>query len=130
LLLFKNVENLNAKLESYVQGMVGEVREAELRGRLQELFKPNISDCYQAVAPLPALDQVEPAQDRITLVIFRPVPDALREITSFWDHQQFKNRLLFLSGSEPGYQRVLQRSAYLRDQSDHRRARARERSRQ
>jgi hypothetical protein len=114
LLLFKNVENLNAKLESYAQGMVGEVREAELRGRLQELFKPNISDCYQAVAPLPALDQVEPAQDRITLVIFRPVPDALREITSFWDHQQFKNRLLFLSGSEPGYQRVLQRSAYLR----------------
>lgn len=113
-LLFKNVENLNAKLESYALGMVGEMREAELRGRLQELFKPKINDCYQEIAALPALDHVEPAQDRITLVIFRPAPDALGEIRNFWEHQQFKNRLLFLSGSETGYQRVLQRSAYLR----------------
>ncbi|MGH2534504.1 MAG: DUF499 domain-containing protein [Thermomicrobiales bacterium] len=113
-LLFKNVENLNAKLENYAQGMLSEQRENELRERLKLMFKPSTAACYQDLAPLPALDQVQPTQDRVTLVAFRSGPYALDEITRFYEHQQFKNRLLFLMGSEAGYQRVLHRSAYLR----------------
>lgn len=112
-LLFKNVENLNAKLESYASGLRDE-REIELRERLGEMFAPKIGACYQDVRPLPALDQVELSPNRVVLVIFRPRPGAEEEIQQFWEHQQYKNRVLFLSGSQPGYERVLERAAYLR----------------
>lgn len=113
-LLFRSVENLNAKLESYAQGTLGDVRESELRDRLQEMFRPKTGACYQDVAPLPALDQVQLTQDRLTLVIFRPSHLARAEIEQFYDHQALKNRVLFLGGDHARYGRVLERSAYLR----------------
>lgn len=113
-LLFRSVENLNAKLEAYAQGMLGDERENELRDQLREMFKPKTAGCYQEVQPLPALDQVQLTQDRITLVIFRPSALALTEIKQFYEHQEFKNRVLFLGGDQARYGRVLERSAYLR----------------
>lgn len=113
-LLFKNVENLNAKQESYAQGMLREVRESELRERLKKMFEPSANACYGELALLPALDQVQLSQDRITLVVFRPSAIAQQEISDFHEHQPYKNRVLFLTGNEAGYQRVLERSAYLR----------------
>jgi hypothetical protein len=112
-LLFKNVENLNAKLESYASGL-REERELELRERLREMFAPKVGACYQEVLPLPALDQVELSPNRVTLVIFQPRPGTEAEIRQFWEHQQYKNRALFLTGSPVGYERVLERAAYLR----------------
>lgn len=113
-LLFRSVENLNAKLESYAQGMLNEERESELRDQLREMFKSKTGAIYQEVLPLPALDQVQPTQDRVSLVIFRPSALALAEIRQFYDHLQFKNRVLFLGGDQARYGRVLERSAYLR----------------
>lgn len=113
-LLFKNVENLNAKLESYAQGMLNEQRESELRDRLREIFLPKSGVCYTDIQALPALDQITLLQDRITLVIFRPSDVAEREIREFFSHQAFKNRALFLTGNPASYRRVLERSAYLR----------------
>ncbi len=55
-LLFRNVENLNAKLESYAQGMLNEQRESELRERLREIFAPRAGLCYTDIQALPALD--------------------------------------------------------------------------
>lgn len=48
-LLFKNTENLNAKLESYAQGMLGDQRETELRARLAEMYAPTTKACYSQV---------------------------------------------------------------------------------
>ena len=108
------MENLNAKLDSYTQGMLREQRETELREQLKEMFKPKIAACYQDLECLPALDQVTPSQDKLTLIVFRPSPTAMEEITRFFDHQQYKNRVLFLTGLAPAYEQVLQRSAELR----------------
>lgn len=113
-LLFRNVENLNAKLESYAQGMLNEQRESELRERLREIFAPRAGLCYTDIQALPALDQITLLQDRITLIIFRPSDVTEREIDEFFAHQQFKNRALFLTGNPASYRRVLERSAYLR----------------
>ncbi|NTV99826.1 MAG: DUF499 domain-containing protein [Oscillochloris sp.] len=113
-LLFKNVENLNAKLENYAQGMLNEQRESELRERLREIFLPKTGVCYTDIQALPALDQITLLQDRITLVIFRPSDVAEREIREFFSHQAFRNRVLFLTGNPASYRRVLERSAYLR----------------
>ncbi len=112
-LLFKNVENLNAKLESYASGLRDE-RELELRDRLKDMFNAKVGACYQEVLPLPALDQVHLTLDKVSLVIFRPTPGAEAEIRQFWEHQQYKNRVLFLTGKPAFYERVLERAAYLR----------------
>ncbi|WP_038039187.1 DUF499 domain-containing protein [Thermorudis peleae] len=112
-LLFKNVENLNAKLESYASGLRDE-RELELRERLRGMFTPNLQTCYQVVEPLPALDQVQLSPDRVTLIIFRPLSTALAEVQRWWENQQYKNRVLFLTGTSAGYERVIERAAYLR----------------
>ncbi|ADU51937.1 hypothetical protein Tmar_1836 [Thermaerobacter marianensis DSM 12885] len=112
-ILFKNVENLNAKLESYASGLRDE-RELELRERLQEMFAPKVGGCYQEVYALPALDQVELQPHRVALVIFRPRPGTGDEVRRFWEYQLYKNRVLFLTGNPVGYERVLERAAYLR----------------
>jgi hypothetical protein len=113
LLQFKNIENLNSRLEAYVQGMVVEARENELRERLRSMFAPKTEACYQEIVPLPAVDQVQLSQDRITLIILKPssVPTEMEE---FYRHQQYKNRMLFLTGDPNMYRGALERSAYVR----------------
>ena len=113
-LLFKNTENLNAKLESYAQGMLPDQRETELRARLQEIYAPKTRACYSLIQALPALDQVQPGAESTTLVIFRPSPLARKEIETFFEHLQYKNRVLFLTGESSTYDQVLEGSAYLR----------------
>ncbi len=113
-LFFRNVENINARLENYAQQAMDEDREVVLRERLQLMFKPVTVAVYQSIEALPRLDEVTPAQNRTTLVVFRPAASALAEIREFWDHQQWKNRVLFLTGETSGYHRVLEEAAYLR----------------
>ncbi len=113
-LVFRNVENLRAKLDSYTRGQLKEQREGELRARLNDMFKTVRKDCYQDLAALPALDQVQLTSDRVTLVVFQPRPQGLPgEVREFWEHQQYKNRVLFLSGASGAYETVLQRAAQL-----------------
>lgn len=112
-LLFKNVENLNAKLESYAKAASREVREKELRARLAEMFKPTTGACYQEVKALPALDQVQLTQDKTTLVIVRPEALSQNEIDRFFSAQNYKNRVVFLITHEREYQPVLKQLAYL-----------------
>ncbi|MGH2460838.1 MAG: chitobiase/beta-hexosaminidase C-terminal domain-containing protein, partial [Chloroflexota bacterium] len=113
-LLFRNVENLVAKQDTYTRGMLREQREGELRKRLTDLFQPKTRTCYAELACLPALDQVTLGPDRVTLVIFRPGELALEEIRRFFENQTYKNRVMFLTGYAGAYDQVLQRGASLR----------------
>ena len=100
-LFFKNVENLNAKLESLARNYIREQSLKELRERLSGLFKPVNSWCYQDVLPLPAIDEIEPAAERVTLVISEPyVGQGLNpQLKRFWEQTTYKNRVAFLTGS-------------------------------
>lgn len=113
-LLFKNTENLVAKLDSYVQGMQREQAEGELRDRLKQMFKPIVGACYQQLLPLPALDQVPLGQDAVTLVVFKPSPGAKDDVRRFWEHQQYRNRVAFLTGGGQAYDTVLLRARELK----------------
>jgi hypothetical protein len=112
-LLFKNTENLLAKVDSYTKGQPREVREGELRTRLKDLFKTVKSDCYQEVLALPPLDEVQLTQDKVTLVLFQPSDRSIDEIKDFHEHQVFKNRVLFVTGHASGYETALHRAAEL-----------------
>lgn len=108
-LYFRNVQNLNAKLESLVQAYLPEQAIKELRTRLEELFKPTSGWCYQRVLALPAIDEIELEQDRITLVITEPqAGGGLRqELRAFFEQATWKNRVAFLSGPKNTYDVLL-----------------------
>lgn len=109
---FKNQQNLAAKLRSTALSLHMEVVDRMLRKHLEEYFAPSLRDCYQTVAVLPPLDEVQVDQERTTLVISRPGGQAnglpiSSDWQAWWDQQQYKNRVLFLSGSRDTYQKVI-----------------------
>lgn len=108
-LYFKNVQNLNAKLESLVKAFAPEQAIKELRDRLDQLFKPNTSWCYQKILILPAVDEIELEQDRVTLVITEPYPGlGLRpELLKFYEDTTWKNRMALLTGTKDTYSQLI-----------------------
>lgn len=115
-LFFKNVENLNAKLESLARAYVREQSLKELRTRLTDLFKPVNSWCYQDVLALPAIDQIELAQDRTAIVISEPyVGHGLNpQLKQFWDQTTFKNRVAFLTGARNTFDNLIESAKRLK----------------
>lgn len=113
-LYFKDTQNINAKLESYTQSMLGDSKEKELRTQLESIFTPRTKDCYQRVQCLPALDEIQPVQDSVTLVVFRPTDAALTTIRQFHDQVTYKNRICFLTGDAHTYERVLDSASRLK----------------
>jgi hypothetical protein len=115
-LYFRNVQNLNAKLEDLVKGLVVEQAVKELRARLEELFKPVHAWCYQRVMVLPAIDEIELEQDRVTLVITEPhAGSGLRkELRDFWAQATLRNRVAFLTGAKDTYTALVDSGKRLR----------------
>jgi hypothetical protein len=109
-LFFKNVENLNAKLESLARAYVREQSLKELRQRLSELFKPVNNWCYQEVLPLPAIDEIEPTAEKVTLIISEPyVGQGLNpQLKQFWEQTTYKNRVAFLTGSRNTFDSLIE----------------------
>jgi hypothetical protein len=111
-LYFKNQQNLAAKLRSQALSLHPETVDRMLRDHLDEYFAPSLRDCYQVVKVLPPLDEVQVEQEKTTLVIVRPGSTANQlpistDWQQWWEQQQYKNRVLFLSGSRDTFQKVL-----------------------
>lgn len=98
-LFVKNVQNLVARLRTTAESYLRDQSLRELRDRLGELFKPNTGWCYQKVQALPAVDEIDIAQDKTVLVIFNPHPGGLHpDLLKLHDNIDFKNRVCFLTG--------------------------------
>ncbi len=118
-LFFKNQQNLAAKLRSTAQSLHSETVDRMLRDHLEGYFAASLRDCYQVVKVLPPLDEVQVEQDKCTLVIVRPGGQANQlpisaEWQAWWEQQQYKNRVLFLTGSRDTYQKVLDAARQMR----------------
>lgn len=108
-LYFKNVQNLNAKLESLVKAYAPEQAVKELRERLNDLFRPEKGWCYQRVLVLPALDEIELESDRVMLVITEPHPGVGlgQELRALFGQATWQNRVLFLTGVRNTYDQLI-----------------------
>lgn len=111
-LFFKNQQNLAAKLRSTALSLHAETVDRMLREHLERYFSASLRDCYQVVKVLPPPDEVQIEQDRTTLVIVRPGGQARQlpisaDWQAWWEQQQYKNRVLFLTGSRDTFQKVL-----------------------
>ena len=111
-LYFKNQQNLAAKLRSTANSLHPEIVERMLREHLKDCFAPSLKDCFQEVSVLQPLDQVQLEIDRTTLIVVRPgsqnnnLPISA-DWQAWWTQQQYKNRVLFLTGSRDTFQKVL-----------------------
>ena len=111
-LFFKNQQNLAAKLRSTAQSLHPETVDRMLRDHLVQYFSVSMRDCFQVVKVLPPLDQVQVEQEKTTLVIVRPGGLANQlpisaDWQAWWVQQQYKNRILFLTGSKDTFQKVV-----------------------
>lgn len=111
-LFFKNQQNLAAKLRSTALSLHTETVDRMLREHLEQHFEPSLRDCYQVVKVLPPPDEVQIEQDKTTLVVVRPGGQANQlpismDWQAWWEQQQYKNRVLFLTGSRDTFQKVV-----------------------
>lgn len=115
-LFFKNVENLNAKLKTRADTYNRESRLREMRTFLERVFAPSLKDCYQRVAALPALDELNLEPDTISLVIFEPHPSGglHPDLVKYFEDAALKNRILFLSGDRETMATLLETASELR----------------
>lgn len=111
-LFFKNQQNLAAKLRSTALSLHTETVDRMLREHLEQYFAASLRDCYQVVKVLPPPDEVQIEQEKTTLIIVRPGGQANQlpisgDWQAWWSQQQYKNRVLFLTGSRDTFQKVL-----------------------
>lgn len=111
-LFFKNQQNLAAKLRATALALHTETVDRMLREHLEQQFAPSLRDCYQVVKVLPPPDEVQLEQEKTTLVVARPGGQAAglpisADWQAWWAQQQYKNRVLFLTGSRDTYQKVI-----------------------
>ena len=111
-LYFKNQQNLAAKLRSMALSLHAETVDQMLREHLKLYFSPSLRDCYQVIKILPPPDEVQVELEKTTLIIVRPGGQANQlpmsgDWQAWWDQQQYKNRVLFLTGSRDTFQKVL-----------------------
>ena len=110
-LFFKNQQNLAAKLRSTALSLHKETVDRMLRGHLESYFAASLRDCYQVIGVLPPPDEIHLEQEKTTLVIVRPGEQANQlpiseDWQAWWNQQQYKNRVLFLTGSRDTFQKV------------------------
>lgn len=111
-LFFKNQQNLAAKLRATALSLHAETVDRMLREHLEDYFSASLRDCYQSVKVLPPPDEVQVDQEKTTLIIVRPGGQANQlpisaDWQAWWGQQQYKNRVLFLTGSRDTFQKVL-----------------------
>ncbi|MCP4350268.1 MAG: DUF499 domain-containing protein [Desulfobacterales bacterium] len=99
-LFFKNTKNMIAELNTLVDSYDSAIAKKELRGFLEENFKPVLGDCYQKVQVFPGIDEILLSEDKTMLVLFEPyIQGGLHpELEAFYEDARCKNRVMFLSG--------------------------------
>jgi len=119
-LFFKNTQNLAAKLHSLAESYNRQSCIKELRNYLTSLFNPALKDCYQKIEILPGLDEVNVDAERVTLIITEPTPtpSSKSRLAPEWDKFaadiDYKNRVVFLTGSHDTLGSVVEQAAQYR----------------
>lgn len=99
-LYFQNTKNMVAEMNTLVDSYTNENAKKELKRILEQNFIPKLKVCYEMLYVLPAIDEIDLDQNKISLVIYEPYPgsDLHPELKKFHDNISLKNRVMFLSG--------------------------------
>lgn len=107
---FKNSTNLIAELNSLKSQYTNDHSRKELKTYLHELFKPSLKDCYQEILIFPAISEIDVSKEKVSLIISEPheTNKLNPELEKFFHGQQYKNRMLFLSGSRKSMESLIE----------------------
>lgn len=94
--LFNRHKNLNAQVNSYVRACSNIDRDAQIEAKLTEMFEPKDKRCYQKLAVLPALDEVQLERDKTALVVLKPDTD----FSKYFSGEKYKNRVAILTADD------------------------------
>ena len=99
-LYFQNTKNMVAEMNTLVDSYTNENAKKELKKILEQNFTPKMKICYEMLYVLPAIDEIDLDQNKISLVVFEPYPgsELHPELKKFHDSISMKNRVMFLSG--------------------------------
>ena len=99
-LFFKKNQNLLAKINSSILSYGDDTAKNEIKKYLEQFFKPTLKDCYQEVLVFPPVNKIHISPDHVTLIIYEPLYVGLHpDLEQFFADLEYKNRVLFLSGS-------------------------------
>ncbi|HRY33039.1 MAG TPA: DUF499 domain-containing protein [Bacteroidales bacterium] len=114
--LYKDVQNVVAKLNDYIKGYNQESIKLEIKAKLQRIFEPKLKDCYQKVYALPALDEIEPEQFKTSLIIYQPFAgsELHPDLETLFKDTQWQNRVLFLTGDAHSMASIFENAAGLK----------------
>lgn len=99
-LYFQNTKNMVAEMNTLVDAYTNENARKELKRLLTENFTPRMKICYEQLFVLPAMDEIELDEKKISLVVFEPyIGNKLHpDLEEFYRESSYKNRVMFLSG--------------------------------
>jgi len=99
-LYFQNTKNMVAEMNTLVDSYTNENAKKELKKILEQNFTPKMKTCYEMLYVLPAIDEIDLDQNKISLVIFEPYSgsELHPDLVKFHDNISLKNRVMFLSG--------------------------------
>ena len=99
-LYFQNTKNMVAEMNTLVDSYTNDNARKELKSILNENFSPKLKTCYEQLYVLPAIDEINLDNKKISLVIYEPYPgNKLHpELLEFYNGKSQKNRVMFLSG--------------------------------
>jgi hypothetical protein len=114
--LFKDVQNLAAKINTYATAMPREVVLDHIKARVKEMFAPDQGDVYQELSVFPAPDEIRLEKDRVLLVVALPRQDdeilgLSSALKKSWEQATWKNRLAVLTGSHIQVDRLMKTAA-------------------
>ena len=98
---YKDIKNINAEMRTVVDSYTTDIAKLEIKKLLEDMLKPTVKDCYQNVLVFPGIDEINLANDKITLIAFEPntVGGGLHpDLDKFYASTNLKNRVMFLSG--------------------------------
>lgn len=114
--LFKDTQNIVARLNTIVQTYNQEASLKKLSERLNELFAPQVADCYQNIQILKGVDEIQISPEKVSLIIYRPYSGGglHPDLQTFFDNQTHKNRVLFLTGERTGMDSLFKQANYIK----------------
>lgn len=115
-LYFQNTKNMVAEMNTLVDSYTNENAKKELKRILEQNFNPRLRTCYELLYVLPAVDEIDLDQNKISLVIYEPYAgnELHPELKRFHENISFKNRVMFLSGQRNMMERLYTNSKRLK----------------
>lgn len=115
-LYYQNTKNMVAEMNTLVDSYTNENAKKELKKILEQNFIPKYKVCYEMLYVLPAIDEIDLDQNKISLVIFEPYPgnELHPDLKKFHDNISLKNRVMFLSGQRNMMEKLYNNSKKLK----------------